>query len=157
VSKQVILRKGNHNTLVPVDQQGLEYIQSLRTGQEIRADLVKARNIKFHRKFFSLLNMAYEYWEPPKGEYKGRTTEKNFEKFRSDVTVMAGFYDVVSNLKGDVQLVPKSISFGNMDDAQFEELYRAAFSVLWKMVMRHVQGWTESEMERVVNGMMEYA
>jgi len=56
-----------------------------------------------------------------------------------------------------VQLVPKSISFGNMDDAQFEELYRAAFSVLWKMVMRHVQGWTESEMERVVNGMMEYA
>lgn len=156
MGKQIILRKGNLNTLIPVDQQGADYIQALKPGQQIRADLVKARNLKFHGKFFSLLTMAFEYWEPELPVYKGQVAEKNFEKFRSDVTVMAGYYDVVANMRGEVQLIAKSISFANMDDTEFQELYKAVFNVLWKKVMIHISGWTESEMERVVNGMMSY-
>ena len=143
-------------SLLPAHDIDVESLQSIKTGAYVLADIKQPRNPDFHRKFFALLNLGFEYFEPEMPEYQGKVAEKNFEKFRGDVIVLAGYYDVVVALNGKVQLKPKSISFAKMDEIEFNNLYRAVFNVIWKKVMIHVQGFTEEQMELAVNQLLSF-
>jgi len=115
------------------------------------------RNGKFHRKFFALLQVGYESWEPKRKHksYKGIAIEKNFEQFREDITILAGFYEQTFNLKGEMRLRAKSISFANMHDDEFETLYQAVVTVLLREVCTMYSG--RDELDAVVNRVMEFA
>jgi len=69
----------------------------------------KPRNLKFHKKFFALLNMVYENQE----QYN------NIEHLRKDLTISAGYYDLRYNIEGVEVQEAKSISFAKMDDVEF--------------------------------------
>ena len=89
----------------------------------------------FLRKYFALLNLAYDFWDPPEREpdkewKKGVNPGKSFERFRKDVAIMAGFYDPVYRMNGDVVLEAKSISFASMDEDEFADLYSKTIDVL---------------------------
>ena len=81
------------------------------------------RNGKFHRKFFALMNVGYDCWEPKRKHksYKGIPIEKNRDQFREDITILAGFYEQTFNLKGEMRMRAKSISFASMEDDEFSE------------------------------------
>ena len=150
------MQRGPGLSLIPSDKQGVDVIENLGHGVDVAVDITKMRNAKFHRKFFCLLNLGFEYFEPPKQEWKGMEAVKNFDVFREQVTILAGYFDVTYNLDGSIKVKAKSISFARMDDIEFEKLYKDVFNVLWKKVMSQVQGFTEPEMERVVNQMLSY-
>lgn len=62
--------------LVPATEADRETIQCWKAGQVIHGKFTKMRNAKFHRKFFSMLDLAWEYWEPvgglvPRQELRG--------------------------------------------------------------------------------------
>ncbi|EKO3565450.1 DUF1367 family protein [Vibrio metschnikovii] len=84
-------------------------------------------------------------------------TEKSFLAYRRWVVVEAGFYSVIMLPNGAIRKEPKSISFANMDDHEFNELYRASFNVIWNQIVRP-GGYlgSEAEMENVVNQMLGY-
>lgn len=48
----------------PTDQSGIESIKSISDGCVVMLDIRASRNIRFHRKFFAMLNLGFEYWEP---------------------------------------------------------------------------------------------
>lgn len=48
----------------PIDEEALARV---RSGEIIHCEYTKPRNQAFHRRFFALLNLAYEYWEPESG------------------------------------------------------------------------------------------
>lgn len=150
------MKRGPGVSLIPSDQQGVELVQSLKIGDDIGASLTKARNAKFHRKFFALLNLCFGYFEPPKREWQGVEAVKNFDVFREQITILAGYFDVTYNLDGSIKVKAKSISFAKMDDIEFSKLYNDVFTVLWNKVMRNIKGFTEAEMENVVNQMLSY-
>lgn len=105
------------------------YLEGMPDG-EYSMELSRPRNAKFHAKFFSLCRYLFEFFEPqeqPEGKY-GKP-EKEFNKFRSDITIAAGYYNPVYNLKGELQLVARSISFANMEQDEFEKLYSAVINV----------------------------
>lgn len=79
-----------------------------------------ARNLKFHKKYFAMLNLAYENQE----EFK------SFETFRQAVQIGAGYYDRVQRLHGEEVIVPRSISFSKMDNEEFEKLYTAVLATI---------------------------
>lgn len=44
-----------------------EVIQKYKAGAVIRGKFAKMRNPRFHGKFFAMIELAYEYWEPKGG------------------------------------------------------------------------------------------
>jgi len=128
---------------------------NLEPGEIAQAEMSIPRNYKFHKKFFGLLDVGFEAWEPNRvrKSYKGRAMEKNREQFREDVTILAGFYEQTFDLKGRMVIRAQSISFAKMDDAEFEGLYSAVIDVLLREVCTTYKGRAELDavVERVIN------
>lgn len=108
--------------------------QKTKLGQTIHADFKLTRHPMFHRKFFALLRLAFESWEPGEVSNKYGVPEKNFERFRKDLVILSGHYQVVIRLDGSTMIEPESISFGNMEQDDFEELYSAVIDVVLKRI-----------------------
>jgi hypothetical protein len=143
--------------LRPAQQSDMDSLEKVRTGAPVLAKIIQMRNPKFHAKFFAMLNFAFEYFQPEIHTTKsGIVPERNFDKFREDVTILAGFYDVVVNIKGEARYQAKSISFGSMEDLEFQDVYKAVFNVCWRMVLSKVNGMTEQVAENVINSMMSF-
>jgi hypothetical protein len=109
----------------PADQQTAEWIEGLNPGQGIYCELKKERDIGFHRKFFKMLNIAYE----------NSDTDMSFESFRKSLIISAGYFEPeILFIEGEQVMIkkPKSISFANMDQSEFEEVYNACLDALIK-------------------------
>jgi hypothetical protein len=135
---ELALVKHHSGILLPLAANDAELVNDkLNVGDVIRADFKKARNGKFHRKYMSLLNLAFDYFEPVPVMYRGQQLMpmKNFNEFRKWLAVQAGFYDVVGYPDGTVRIRAKSISFANMDDIEFDALYSASIDVLLPNVL----------------------
>jgi hypothetical protein len=133
----IVLMKAPNGALVPADPQATEYIASLKLGAAVRAEVKRMRNYKFHKKLFALLQFAFDTWEPTDATYKGQIVEKNFDQFRNDVTVLAGFFETTITLKGEVRVVAKSISFGSMSQDDFDKLYSAVCNVVLAKILKN--------------------
>lgn len=162
--------------LVPATEADRETIQCWKAGQVIHGKFTKMRNARFHGKFFAMLDLAWEYWEPvggliPRQEMRGirglakffeaqsgkpgqlsnavdayitgleqarserfPAVDKSREAFREWVTIEAGHFHLVRTPDG-VRKEAKSISWANMDDSQFEPLYRDVFNACWRLVL----------------------
>ncbi len=131
-------------------------ITTMEPGELFTLEAIFPRNSKFHRRFFAMLNVGFEAWEPPRKHktYKGKPIAKNFESFREDVLILAGFCDQTFDLKGRFKLTAKSISFANMDDVEFEAVYSAVADVLLEQVLTNYLG--RAELDEVVSRVMEF-
>lgn len=131
-------------------------LMSLEPGEFSLIEFVFPRNSKFHRKFFSMLHFAFDAWEPDRKRktYKGRAVAKNFDRFREDVLILAGFSEQTFDLRGNMKLKAQSISFASMDDAEFERVYSAVATVVLENVLTSYSG--REELDRVVDKMMGY-
>ena len=125
-------------------------------GELIDVAMAFPRNPQFHRKFFALLNLGFEAWEPGAKfrAYKGEVIAKDFDQFREDVTILAGHYQQIFNLDGGMTLRAKSISFANMDDAEFEKVYSSVVDVMLAKVLTNYAG--REEIDSVVQKIMGF-
>jgi hypothetical protein len=145
----------------PADDDAREDIKRFKLGSVARMKVTLARNLRFHRKFFALLQVGYQYWsetcEPI--EYKGRPVLPDFERFRKDVIISAGFYRPVWNIKGELRVEHESISFGSMTEERFNQLYDAVIRVLLEKVFNgaRCKQWSEAELRQVVNDIESFA
>jgi hypothetical protein len=150
---EVLLKKTLGGALVPLDEGQEDLLKKFGVDSLLRCEIKQVRNPRFHRKFFALLNVGYEAWEPPMQEYKGYEVQKEFEHFREDVTIAAGFYVVTTNLHGTVRLRAKSISFAKMDEDEFERLYNNVANVLLQSVLTR---YSRRDLDAVVNRILGF-
>lgn len=129
---------------------------NLEPGEMVEIKTVQKRNSKFHRKFFALLNVGYEAWDPGRKHktHKGLPVAKNFEQFREDVTILAGYYEQTFRIDGAMKLKARSISFANMEQPEFEELYSAVADVLLEHVLSNYAN--RAQLDEVVNKVMGF-
>jgi len=81
----------------------------------------KRRNVKFHRKFFALLKIAYE----------NQSDYRLMEDLRRDLIITSGHYEeVVNAITGEVYKIAKSISFSNLDETEFSLIYEDVKNVI---------------------------
>lgn len=126
---------------------------TIKNGEIVSAEIKRPRNYEFHKKFFALLNYAYECWEPGDIEYKGKLVGKNFDRFRKDITILAGYYEVVTNIKGEAKAEPKSISFGSMSEDEFAELYSKTVDVIIKHILKN---YTREDIDHVIENIIGF-
>lgn len=65
---QLQLIKQSTEILIPATPETSDFLQSkCKLGSVLVADFKLVRNPAFHRRFFALLNLGFEYWEPTGG------------------------------------------------------------------------------------------
>lgn len=147
---EVIVRK-LYDSVVPVDAANAELFEALKPNGEYTAVFTQTRNIKFHRKAFALIKVAFDALEFPEVEHKGRKVKKNLAQFRDDVTILAGYYDVVFNYSGEMRLKAKSWSFARMDETEFEAMYSKLIDViLGKILTNYTRDDLDYQVEQVL-------
>lgn len=128
--------------------------ESLQYGQSYKAVLTKPRNIAFHRKAFALFQVAFEAWEKPEAEYRGAPVATSFDRFRKDLTIMAGHYDLVTNFKGEVRAEAKSLSFGSMEETEFQRVYSDIINAVLKHIFKNSN---REDIDRWVNSILAFS
>lgn len=90
-----------------------------------------SRNPSFHGKVFQFFNFCFEHWKCDR-EFLNEAGQ--FDVFRKNLTCLAGYYDEFYNMKGEVRIESKSLSFGSMTQEEFEKCYLA----LTNAAMKHI-------------------
>jgi len=79
---------------------------------------------------------------------------KCFEAFRKQLTIQAGYYELVLTPSG-LEKRAKSIAFDKMSQEEFGKLYKDLLSVCWETVLsRHFE--TEADAENAINQMLDF-
>jgi len=143
----------NGNGLVPSTAQDSEALGVLKLGEQVRARITRPRNLLFHRKFFAMLNVGFDAFTPLVTEYQGHPVQKNFERFRQDVIIAAGYYDIVPAINGEARAIAKSISFGKMPEGEFQELYSRVADVLLQRILKN---YNREDLDRVVDDILGF-
>ncbi|MBL4866386.1 MAG: DUF1367 family protein [Pseudomonadales bacterium] len=133
---EIHMKKGEDGAFRPDDQQSLERAAKLKVGAVYKHEVKKPRNYKFHKKYFGLLNLAFDNQE----KYE------DFKSFRNAVTMQAGWYNTHVSLNDVLIFSPKSISFANMDEIEFDELYNKTVNI----ILRYVLGCEQEELAEMV-------
>jgi hypothetical protein len=107
-----LLYRNTISGLVPLYPSDYDEKRKLKLGQDYEVDIKNPRNVGFHRKFFALLNVGHE----------NTRLQMPFETYRKYMIVKAGYFTAYQIPKG-IYYDPKSISFTNMNQDQFEEVY----------------------------------
>lgn len=121
--------------LVPCDDNDYEEKRKLKVGQIYKATIKLNRNYRLHRKYFALINCAWEYQnERQTAFFKG-----SVEIFRKTMEMAAGHCERVYSIEHkEWRDVPKSIAFDKMDEAEFRDLYERVKDVLFATALRGV-------------------
>jgi hypothetical protein len=68
MAQQLQLIKQSSGILIPATPETSDFLHSkCKLGAVLVAEFTKVRNPAFHRRFFALLNLGFEYWEPTGG------------------------------------------------------------------------------------------
>jgi hypothetical protein len=140
---------------IPADEESQEVHKRQKLGATCSADFKQMRNYRFLRKYFALLNLCFDYWDTGEAEWKGHKVLKNFERFREDVQILAGYGEPVWAINGELRMRSKSISFGKMDESEFVKLYDAVITVLLDRVMK-AKGFSREAIDSTVNQICEF-
>lgn len=144
--------------LVPATDEDAEALRKIKPGAAVRVEVKQIRNYKFLQKWFTLAKYAFEMWQErlPTQEYKGVRVQPNFDRFRKDLIILAGHYDPVFNARGELRLDAKSISFANMGEEEFEELYSATIDAVLQKILNGY-GLSEAQVRAHVENVLRYA
>lgn len=103
------------NKILPCSEFDYDVLLKVTKNHTVAIEIKKERNAKFHRKFFVLINLLFDNQE----------SYQNIEDYRKDLLIASGFYEEKTNFfTGEMKLEAKSISFSNMDDLEFSEVYK---------------------------------
>jgi hypothetical protein len=146
---------------MPADDEAQEQLKKFRLGSLAKLDVVQMRNGAFFRKWWALVKLGYDYFIDTceTQEYKGQQVRPEFDRFRKDVTILAGFYRPVWNVNGEMRIEPESLAWANMTEERFDKLYSATIDVLLKKVFngKRLRAWTEEELRSVAEQISEFA
>lgn len=166
--------------LMPASENDAEVIASLTDGETYKVAITRPRNIRFHRKYFALLDILFDILPEPDplpladlrkyygkfwgkrfdsdaaeaAQYQNMQPKKNRDRFRKDLAIVCGHFELVTNSKGETRVEAKSISFASMDEGAFSELYSATLNYGLAHIAKNK---TRADLEKWVEQLMDFA
>lgn len=194
-----LVKQTSSGLLLPATPESGDFLQQIKIGEWIHADFKRVRNYAFHKRFFKLLQLGFDYWTPTGGAITPQEQElisgfvdflcesvgrehtpalsdaaeqylhkvavkrtndaallKSFDAFREWVTIQAGFYTEHFYPDGSRGRRAKSIAFANMDETEFQQVYKSVLNVLWNWILFRKFSSLE-EVENVAAQLLEFA
>ena len=113
--------KTSNGFLKPAYNSDYNAFSKIKPNEIIEIEYKKTRNIKFHRLFFALMNLAYENQE----------AYTILDVMRKDIIKHAGYYtERINAITGEITQEPNSISFSSMEETEFNKLYTDCKTVI---------------------------
>lgn len=116
-------------------------------GHEHKGKFWQPRNLQFHKKFFALLSVGFDYQKTIKGF-------TDIEKWRKFVLYSIGWCDFWILPDGREVIEVKSISFKNCDDIVFTDLYQKTITYFIKEIC---PGKNAAEINKIVDQYLRFA
>lgn len=130
--------------LRPYTDDDYEEMKKIKVGSIVKANIVRPRNVKFHRKFFALIRAAWDCLTEQQ-----RTNLRSVDTFREQLLITSGFSEPLYDLNGQKFLErAKSISFAKMDEPAFNKVYSRCLDTILTILM--VNGITEDEFNNIL-------
>lgn len=119
----------------PADEQSAELARKYNLGETYRADVCRPRETTSLRRYWALINLVLMNSD----EFKTK------EQLHAYLKIRAGHATpIVSKKTGEIFLVPNSIDFDTLDEAQFLDVWSKIIDVVCAEILPGVQA---SEMQ----------
>ncbi len=130
-----IIAQNHLGTLRPVDDKGREYVGKLRHGQQVEIEIKRARNPRQFRLYWGLVGLIF----PQQSRY---TTQ---EQLSNALKCSVGWCDEITLRDGRIMAVPKSMSFSNMKQDEFEPFFDRVIEVV---ISKIIPGLKDDDLRR---------
>lgn len=128
---KIFLTKRQDGSFLPSFNQDQEKASKIKVGEHIQVNYRKARNPGHNAKYWKTLTIIAEH------------VEKAKETIHSELKYVLGEYDV-TEVDGKTIIIPRSTSFENMDQNQFEDYYSRAVVGLKRL---YGDWWMDDDMK----------
>lgn len=132
------------NKFIPADTESQIKAYKIKQGEVVKCKSISYRNYEFHKKFFALIQLAFQNMPEP--------YDKHFptpEDLREELIKAAGFYTTHKDFNGNTVKKAESIAFDKMSQERFEQVYDKVLDLVCRMI-----GVEESEiMDQLLNFM----
>lgn len=128
--------------LVPLYDEDYDAKRRLKVGHDYLAEIREPRNIRFHRKYFALINAAWDLLSPQSRDFFRKDDDLPFDnicrdRFRKTLEVACGWSEQVYSITRKEWLeAPRSIAFDKMTAEEFESLYNNVFHFISTRLLR---------------------
>ena len=130
--------------LRPYSDDDYDELKKIKVGAIVKANIVRPRNVKFHRKFFSLIRAAWDCLTEQQ-----RINLRSLDTFREQLLITSGFSEPLYDLNGQKFLEKaKSISFAKMNEPAFNEVYSKVLDTILTVMVAN--GVTEDEFNNIL-------
>ncbi|EPF6502164.1 TPA: DUF1367 family protein [Klebsiella pneumoniae] len=116
--------KSAGDVLIPASPDAREFVKKIRLGAVLYSDFKQARNPAFHRKFFALLNLGFDYWQPSGGAISP-ADKKLVRGYVQLVAHYAGHGDTLQELADQYLRDEAEKRAGNISAVKSFEAFRA--------------------------------
>jgi hypothetical protein len=123
VATDAILVRRPDGSFVAADPVSLEALDSIRPGVRVRARITQSRNLRRHRLFWAVMQVA---WEAQGGEGGTFPTP---EAMHDAIKIGLGLYDTYTVRGRDIMRL-RSTSFDAMDEAEFSRWMESVLSLV---------------------------
>lgn len=138
---QIEMIKSAGGVFVPAFDHDLPRLAKFKNGEQYTLEAKLTRNPAFHRKAFALFNFCFQHWAADRAGLEHADEATQFDRFRKDLTILAGFYEQTVQLNGDIRTEAKSLAYANMEPDEFERCY----SALVNAAIKHVFAGTKDQ------------
>lgn len=115
---KIFIVKSATGFLLPADAKAEEVVNKWKSGAQYSLTYAPARNPKFHRLVFAVATSVVT--NAPEGSY---WNGKDALHLIRAVEISVGLVDEIVGFDGEVHMMPKSIAFENMDEAEFKKVF----------------------------------
>ncbi len=129
----------------PVTDEDLEKTNKFKTNEQYEIDIKLSRNPAFLRKVMVFFRFCFDHWNGDK-VHEFCSEIEQLERFRKDLTILAGFYTQSIRLDGTIRTEAKSLAFASMDEEEFQECYSALINAAMKHIFHNADANTENRL-----------
>lgn len=137
--------------LAPASEIEAERAKAIPNGTQLPVDYVKTRNYDFHKRVFAFFNFCFQYWSADLTDSRFQDEHAQFETFRKQLTILAGYYKETVNIRNHkIGYEARSLSYAENDEEQIHEIY----SALINAALKHI--FPGCKDKNVLNALMEF-
>lgn len=126
MARQMVMIKTTTG-FIPLDAISADQYRLIKTGKPVTVSVTQTRNLKFHRKMFALLQVVYDAQPEPQAFL-------TVEDLLDALKVAVGHSKKMRQFDQNI-VIPKSIAFDKMDQANFEDSYERVVEVILKHIL----------------------
>ncbi len=124
-----IYLKKHLNALHPVDEESGEYLKKVKPGVVVSCEMKRPRNYENHKRYFSLLKLAFENQEK----------FKSIDQLKEAIKFELGYTELIRKFDGTFVEKAKSINFESMNENDFQKYFSMSIDVILKFILPGVE------------------